>query len=279
MIHGRPIHVFHPTDFSNGDEAAFCHALSVVTHAQGHLSLLHIKDPDSRVDWSDFPSVRNTLLRWNRISDSCSVEELDALGVRVHKVLKSSHHVAKAVTDYLGEHLPDLLVLSTHRRHGVKRFTHPSLSEAVARAVATPTLFVPRDVAGFVLAADGRMELRSVLIPVDLDPHPRVAIHETLELLRILAPPRLRLVFLHVGPSADIPAMVEPELQAGWTREVRVRLGPVVETILATAEEMHADLIAMGTRRHHGLGAPFLGSTTEQVLHGAFCPLLSVPHG
>jgi hypothetical protein len=67
MIHGRPIHVFHPTDFSNGDEAAFCHALSVVTHAQGHLSLLHIKDPDSRVDWSDFPSVRSTLLRWNRI--------------------------------------------------------------------------------------------------------------------------------------------------------------------------------------------------------------------
>jgi nucleotide-binding universal stress UspA family protein len=279
MFHGRPIHVFHPTDFSNGDEAAFCHALSIVSHAKGHLSLLHIKDPDSHVDWSDFPSVRSTLMRWGRVAESCSLDDLDALGVRVHKVLKSSHHVAKAVSDYLEEHLPDLMVLSTHRRNGVERFTHPSLSESVARGAATPTLFVPRDVTGFVHAADGRMELRSVLIPVDRDPHPRVAIHETLELLRILAPARLRLVFLHVGPSADMPALVEPELPAGWTREVRVRLGPVVETLLSTAAEIHADLIAMGTRRHHGLGAPLLGSTTEQVLHGCACPLLSVPHG
>lgn len=218
-------------------------------------------------------------MRWGRVSESCSPDELDAMGVRVHKAVKSSHHVAKALTDYIGEHLPHLMVLSTHRRAGVERFTHPSLSEAMARHVSTPTLFVPRDVAGFVHAGDGRMDLRSVLIPVDRDPHPRVAIHETLELLRILSPQRLRLVFLHVGPSADMPAMVEPELPAGWTREVRVRIGPVVETLLSTAAEMHADLIAMATRLHHGLGAPFVGSTTEQVLHGASCPLLSVPHG
>jgi nucleotide-binding universal stress UspA family protein len=276
MIHGRPIHVFHPTDFSIGDEAAFCHAVSIVSHAEGRLSLLHIKQPDSSVDWSDFPSVRSTLMRWRRIPENSSVEQLDALGVRVYKAIKSSRHVAKAVTAYLEDHRPDLLVLSTHRRCGVERFTHPSLSEAMARHVSTPTLFVPRDVAGFVHVGDGRLDLRSVLVPIDRDPHPRVAIHETLELLRILSPLRLRLVFLHVGRSADMPSMVEHDLPAGWTREVRVRLGPVVETLLATAQEIHADLIAMGTRLHHGMGAPFFGSTTEQVLHGTACPLLSV---
>ncbi|MEN0062445.1 MAG: universal stress protein [Myxococcota bacterium] len=45
-----------------------------------------------------------------------------------------------------------------------------------------------------------------------------------------------------------------------------VRSGPVVDTIVAAAEELQADLIVMGTHGRRGVAEFFTGSTTEQVV-------------
>jgi len=54
--------------------------------------------------------------------------------------------------------------------------------------------------------------------------------------------------------------------------------GPVVATILEIVEQVAADLIVMTTEGHHGFLYALRGSTTEQVLRHAPCPLLAVPH-
>ena len=57
----------------------------------------------------------------------------------------------------------------------------------------------------------------------------------------------------------------------------RVVIGHPVQQILATAEELHADVIVMGT---HGKGAiehAFLGSVAEKVLRKTTRPVFTIP--
>lgn len=58
--------------------------------------------------------------------------------------------------------------------------------------------------------------------------------------------------------------------------EIRVIDGQPAEAILATAKEMGADLIVMGSHRHSTLGDALLGGTANKVLHRAEAPVLLV---
>ena len=55
--------VLHPTDFSEGSQAAFHHALKAALLAKSKLTLLHVS-PEAASEWVDFPGVRETLERW-----------------------------------------------------------------------------------------------------------------------------------------------------------------------------------------------------------------------
>jgi nucleotide-binding universal stress UspA family protein len=52
--------------------------------------------------------------------------------------------------------------------------------------------------------------------------------------------------------------------------------GNAAEEILAAAETIGCDLIAMGTHGRTGLGRVLMGSVAEEVLRGAGCPVLAV---
>jgi nucleotide-binding universal stress UspA family protein len=56
-----------------------------------------------------------------------------------------------------------------------------------------------------------------------------------------------------------------------------VETGPAVETICAAAATSRADLIVMGPRGRSRLAATLLGSTTQDVLQRAPCPVAVVP--
>ena len=51
----------------------------------------------------------------------------------------------------------------------------------------------------------------------------------------------------------------------------------MVEEIIEAANEISADLIVMMTVGHEGILDTLRGSTSEQVLRHAPCPLLAVP--
>lgn len=54
-----------------------------------------------------------------------------------------------------------------------------------------------------------------------------------------------------------------------------VRVGPSKQVILESADEIHADLIIVGSHGRHGVRL-LLGSTANAVLHGAKCDVLAV---
>lgn len=55
--------------------------------------------------------------------------------------------------------------------------------------------------------------------------------------------------------------------------------GPTVDTIVAEAERLQADLLVLAAHRHGALHKVLLGSVSEGVLREARCPLLILPAG
>ncbi len=62
--------VFHPSDFSEGDETAFAHALKIAHALSAELCLMHVREPMEKSYWADFPHVRNTLKHWGADADA-----------------------------------------------------------------------------------------------------------------------------------------------------------------------------------------------------------------
>lgn len=67
-------------------------------------------------------------------------------------------------------------------------------------------------------------------------------------------------------------ARVAPDIKAS----VSVCIGRPVEEIVAAAKKWDADLIIMSTHGYTGLKHAFLGSTTENVVRYAPCPVLTL---
>ncbi len=61
------------------------------------------------------------------------------------------------------------------------------------------------------------------------------------------------------------------------TIQTMVKEGDFAETILATAKEVHADIIVIGSHSQKWLENILMGSVTEKVLHHTSIPLFIIP--
>lgn len=95
---------------------------------------------------------------------------------------------------------------------------------------------------------------------------------------------RLVVVLTH-GPNADDESLdaladtVRDELdEADVAYEVRQisRTDDVAETLVSTAEELGAELLAIGLRRRSPVGKLILGTNAQRILLDAPCPVLAV---
>lgn len=268
--------IFHPSDFSAGDHGAFVHALKIALAAKGELELLHVDEPGSNSNWSDFPHVRDTLSHWGHLAATASREGLIDLGLQVRKATTHGTEIEKMIVQYIAEDEPDLVVLATHQRSGPSRWLHQIVAEPVARQARVKTLFVPRRVTGFVSPETGRVHLDNILIPVDQHPHPQAAVDAAVGLATILGSSQVHFAMLHVAPDGEMPKLKTPD-QPGWTWSRIFRDGEPVHEILANAESGNADLVVMSTEGRRGFLDALRGSVTERVLRGLRCPLLAVP--
>jgi nucleotide-binding universal stress UspA family protein len=266
------------TDFSPAGERAFAHALGLALLAQAQLTILHVAAGAAESDWRRFPEVRKTLERWKLLEAGSAQEDVFAkLGVQVRKIGIESKFPALALARHLDTEPADLLVVATEGREGVARWLRGSVAEAMARWSRTMTLFVPAQAKRNIVAlADGNLTFANVLLPVDRTPDPWAAIEFARRGARYLSQGQATITLLHVGPEDGVPA---PHLEDGpeWRFVRQRRDGDPIEQIEAAAESVQADLIVMATHGRHGVFDALRGSTTEQVVRRASCPVLAVP--
>jgi nucleotide-binding universal stress UspA family protein len=136
--------------------------------------------------------------------------------------------------------------------------------------------------------------ITTFLVAIDFEAASRKAV----EVARELAGPlRAELCLVHTymlpvytypGLEPAVPPMFSGEITAAATRaleafaaEVSVprallREGDPAETILATAQEISATMIVVGTHGRRGLSHLLLGSVAEKVVRGSEVPVLTV---
>jgi len=265
--------IFHPTDLSPSSANAFAHALALALLTRSAFTILHVGGEDE--ERRRLPGVREMLEGWGRLAPGSPRSAVFRdLGMRVQKVRVRSSHPLQVMLEHLEQEPADLIVLGTEGRKGVPRWLEPSVAEPLARRSRTLSLFVPREARSFVSREDGALSLRRVLVPWDREPSPDDTLDSVADLANLLERD-LEVTLTHVGDGAMPSPALPPDAGLEW-RESR-RRGDVVAGILAEAGACDADLIAMATRGHAGFLDALRGSTTEQVLRGAECPVLAIP--
>ena len=272
--------IFHPSDFSPASQVAFGHALKIAMQSKAKLDIMHVEPrvgPEKR-SGLDFPAVRATLTQWGILPEGVRPSEVAKTGVRIRKILASSTDPIETMLRHFDKFPPDLIVLATRQRAGIERWLHKAVAEPLARRSGAMTLFVPGNGRGFVSLKDGSLALKKILIPVDHDPDPQMALDKALLLVRGLDCLVGKFLLVHVGSRSDSGApQVHLPPQSGWSCEIKVKQGHVVEEILATERAWHPDLMVLATQGHRDFVDALRGSTTERVLRGARCPVLAVP--
>ncbi len=272
--------ILHPTDFSPASEKAFAHALAIALLRQTEFIILNVgNNKNNGSGWKQFPAVRETLERWNLLEkNSPKSAVFDQLGVSVMKVDSAGTNTTSAILKYLDSNPIDLVVLATEGREGLPRWINRSKAEAIAHASRTITLFIPAEGKSFIQFENGDISLKSILVPVDQQPSPTAAIVYATRAAQALGvgDTTVEIILLHVGEDDTVLDLDLPENSA-WKFRKEVRSGDPVEEIISAANQFNADAIFMATAGHEGILDAMRGSTTEQIVRKAPCPLVAIP--
>jgi nucleotide-binding universal stress UspA family protein len=263
--------IAHATDLHPDGGVAMAHGVALARSAHSPLVSYHAASADvARA--RPMPEAAELLRRWGldegdvahtRVQHSCCEDPVDTL------------------LDAIGDTRPGLMVVGTHRTTGLARALHSSVAESLARNIDAPTLFVPIGQRGFVDEATGALGLRRVLIPAGSQEHAERALDVLAPLLERVGCDAVELVVLVASsrPTQDppLPGLSFTTPRPGWSLTQVARQGPVGRMICEVAEELDVDLVAMATHGHDSLWDVLRGSHTEQVVHAAGCPVLSIP--
>jgi nucleotide-binding universal stress UspA family protein len=266
-----------PTDLSPYSERAFEQARFLADTFRARLTLYHaVEVPDPAYPHWRFEGARQI---WDHLEHSAR-EQLARKAASLtaeHAVeVERATSVETALLSFIRRSRPDLIVMATHGREGLKHFLLGSLTESVYRHSFRPVLCVREPEHG------AAPPYRRILVPTDLSLASRLAFPLAALLARGFG---AEVIAAHVisttaargsevtPTEAWLYKFVERDF-AGLELTAQVHRGHVWERILETARAEKADLIVMSMRGHDSLFERMIGSNTERVVRHATCPVL-----
>jgi nucleotide-binding universal stress UspA family protein len=287
-----------PTDFSEFSERAFTRAVRLGRWFNAQVTVLHVIPLNSPAVMiagaagGGYVVVPENLLRQQRSEASEELRRFVAPhladGVVIQTALVGGEPWVQI--EEMAAALPaDLVVIGTHGRSGWDRFVLGSNTEKVMRRVACPVLTV-----GKMDAPTSGPLYNRILCAADLTASSQRTVDLALSfaqenasritLLHVLeghltAPPELHRPWQEParGPvdlALDQLARAAAPARGFCEVQERVEVGSAWRQIVRVAEDTQADLIVVGAHATGGFGRLFLGSTANQVLRHAPCPVL-----
>ena len=287
-----------PTDFSEVSTKAEAYATSLASRYGAALHLLHV-DPPTPVmaPYGEMPVDIRLFEDQRQQAEhdlAAARDRARAAGVAADASIRGGYP-AREVLEVADREHSDLIVLGTHGRGGFEHLLLGSVAEKVMRKAPCPVMVVP------ALAGTGSdVRFSRILCPIDGSASSADAVSYAVSLARE-TDGRLTLLYVvepvppvgEFGPlDADdgrrsgeahavavLQAAVTPEVRQWCAVEEAVAFGKASERILHTATSHSADVIVMGVRGRGAIDLLAFGSTTNDVIRRATCPVLAVhPH-
>ncbi len=209
--------------------------------------------------------------------------------------------VARSIVTHVRELGPDLIVMCTHGRGGLRPLLFGSIAQQVIALGTTSVLLIQPQRSGTI----PRFSCRLLLVPVDGDPDHEVGLAVATRLAQACAADLHLVMVVHtrstlsgrraatarVLPAAtsaflDLAQQKSEEHLRGLVAQVdaaelsvtaEVQRGDPAKTIVRVARRTGADLIVLGTHGKSGMDAFWSGSVAPQVSSRSHLPLLLVP--
>lgn len=288
-----------PVDFSDVSRHALEHAIAVakwydskitalhVIHAPGFLPqppLLFAEPSDSVMPLKRRQELEQQLREW--------LEPADRGGLATEVVFDDGQPVARILA-HASTLQVDLIVMGTHGLSGFDRFIMGSVTEKVLRKAECPVMTVPP-----ASVTTANVPYTRLLCPVDFSASSQAALRFTfslaeesdahLTLLHVLDwPPDDELLVegfdvpefreaLEERTRGRLEALVPDEVRV-WCKPVtKVTYGKAYQQIVEVAAVDRVDAIVIGVRGRSPVDLTLFGSTTNQVIRRASCPVITL---
>jgi nucleotide-binding universal stress UspA family protein len=295
--------VLCPVDFSEASQHAMEHALAIARWSGAAVSALHVSHPmvvpvtSGAGSCFDDPDNEMTRLR------SAAASLLERAGARdlTVDIAVEAGDPARQILEHADRQAVNLIVVGTHGANGFERLILGSVTEKVLRKARCPVLTVPPR-AHFAAA----LPFRQVLCAIDFSSASLDAMnyagalaqqsHASLHLLHVVQwpwdeppapapqdlPPEQAIAlgeyrrYVEASAMARLAALRRERIPEGIEAVPQIVHGKAYVQILRVAAEMRADLIVLGIHGRNAAGLAVFGSTANQVVRAAACPVLTV---
>ena len=266
MIRFPPKKILVAYDLSDVSRTAWRHAAALAGRCGAALEAVYVEPWQAGVELMPPPILTPAGARMLRAKVRAQIGE----GPRI-TILHGD--AAQRILSLARLHRPDLIVVGTHGRQGLKRAVLGSTAEAVIRSSPVP-----------VLAARGKVrDIRSILSPVNFTPYSEYGFAYAAAAAAVLSS---RLKALHVTDDpiwsgnlqyrlSNLAHRLPPKIAKKCRPQMESAVGDTVEGILKARRGQ--DWIVLVAHGKSLIKDAFFGTTLEQVLRRSSIPVLAVP--
>ena len=297
-----------PFDFSDCSRRALDHAVAIARRYDSAIILLHVSASMPALAYAGgVPTVHPAVLthdeRLRVLADLRRVAVAEAgSGLRIDAAVREGNVVREILAE-ADLRKADLLALGTHGRSGFDRVLLGSVTEKLLRKARCPVLTVPPHHPDAVVASP--LVFKHIVCPVDFSDCSMSALKYAVALAQEVDGD---LTVLYVvandltplpGQSPDggldhsisvaeffikreenVRRMLKEAVPAPVSTychvDTELRHGKPATEILRLAAERDSDLIVIGVRGRGAADLTVFGSTTQQVVRQASCPVLTI---
>lgn len=284
-----------PADGSDGSIRAVNRGLGVANSFGADVHVLYVVDnrPFSGIDLADEEELERTARESGRQAITVVRERAADLGLEItQRITVSVPHAD--IIEYVEDKDIDLVAIGTHGRTGADLAALGSTTERVLQRADVPVLtvrlsgeldqrrgLIEAEVDDLLVPTDGSAaSIRAAEHAVGFADHYEATLHALYvvdtSIIEFEDAPRSILGTLREGGENAVSAIESLASEAAISATGSFAEGNPAALILGYADEIDADLLALGRRGRTGLPEVLLGSTTARVVRSSETPVLSV---
>ncbi|HMK22239.1 MAG TPA: universal stress protein [Terriglobales bacterium] len=276
-----PQHLLCLVDLSPASPVVLSWARLVANHFHPDLEILHADWPgesklsgeEEEASWAQVQMRKTELAgELERIADAVFVSGVP------YRVLVEVGHPVQVVLQYLGAHVPDLIVMGSHGEDGAAHVLLGSVAENLVRVANCPILIAKGN-----QLARGQKQLQRVVCPTNLGDFSMQCLDAACAIAAVTGASVdsvLSLEEAHVSSEQGrtrLHEWIPAQLRERCSITETILRGDPAEQLIGLLRREASDLVVVGAEHRPFFEYTTLGRTTEKVMRFSPCTVVVVP--